>query len=225
MKQVDSGTPLDELFRDKRLCEKIRLKLPFLFALAEQQASRAGRIGMEVGTLREQILIALLIYKFGEASVNLDTPITEHEVDVRVLGHPLSIKTVKAQSQRAPAVKIVWTVDWQRVEEFVETYEPKCDMLLVIVRWDEIGGFYGIPLQVQKEVFEHLGKENYLRVPKQGTNPRGVDISSVAVEELLEHSLTKALTIEWRRPTDLTARELRLAPYKRWLQYWQEEVQ
>jgi len=77
-------TPLDELFRDEALCEKIRRKLPFLFALAEQQASRAGRVGMEVGTLREQILIALLIYKFGEASVDLDIPITEHEVDVLV---------------------------------------------------------------------------------------------------------------------------------------------
>ena len=51
-------TPLYELFDDKPLCEKIQRKLPFLFALAEQQASRARRIGMEVGTLREQILIA-----------------------------------------------------------------------------------------------------------------------------------------------------------------------
>jgi len=225
MKQIEPGTPLDELFRDDKLCEKIRRKLPFLFALAEQQASRAGRVGMEVGTLREQILIALLIYKFGEASMDLDIPIAEHEVDVHVLGHPLSIKTVAAQSQRAPAVKIIWTVDWKKVEEFVETYEPKCDMLLVIVRWGGIGGFYGIPLQAQKEVFEQLGKEKYLRRPKQGTNPRGVDISSVAVEELLKHSLIKALPIEWQRPIDLTERELRLAPYKRWLQYWQEEVQ
>ncbi len=225
MKQIEPGTPLDELFRDDRLCEKIRRKLPFLFGLAERQASRAGRAGMEVGTLREQILIALLIYKFGETSVDLDIPITEHEVDVHVLGHPLSIKTVTVQSRRAPAVKIVWTVDWEKVKKFVETYEPKCDMLLVIVRWGGIGGFYGIPLQTQKEVFERLGKEKYLREPKHGTNPRGVDISSVAVDELLEHPLTKALMIEWQRPTDLTAGELRLAPYKRWLQYWQEEVQ
>jgi hypothetical protein len=223
MKPMDS--PLDELFGDERLCEKIRLKLPFLFDLAEQQASRGGRVGMEVGTLREQILIALLIYKFGEAKVDLDIPITEHEVDVRVLGHPLSIKTVTAQSQRTPDVKIVWTVDWNKVEEFVRTYEPKYEMLLVIVRWGNMGGFYGIPLQAQREIFEQLGKERYLRIPKPGTNPRGVDISSVAVEALLKHRSTKALTIAWSPPDNLTAEELRLAPYKRWLQYWQEEVQ
>jgi hypothetical protein len=223
MKPMDS--PLDELFGDERLCEKIRLKLPLLFDLAEQQASRGGRVGMAVGTLREQILIALLIYKFGEAKVDLDIPIAQHEVDVRVLGHPLSIKTVTAQSQKTPAVKIVWTVDRKKVEEFVRTYEPKYEMLLVIVRWGNTGGFYGIPLQVQREIFERLGKEKYLQIPKPGTNPRGVDISSVAVEELLKHPSTKPLEIEWSLPDNLTAEELRLAPYKRWLQYWQEEVQ
>jgi hypothetical protein len=225
MKPMDSGKPLDELFGDQRLCEKICLKLPLLFDLAEQQASRGGRVGMAVGTLREQILIALLIYKFGEAGVDLDIPIAQHEVDVRVLGHPLSIKTVTAQSQKTPAVKIVWTVDWNKVEEFVRTYEPKYEMLLVIVRWGNTGGFYGIPLQAQREIFEQLGKERYLRIPKRGTNPRGVDISSVAVEALLKHPSTKALTIAWSPPDNLTAEELRLAPYKRWLQYWQEEVQ
>jgi hypothetical protein len=96
---------------------------------------------MEVGTLREQILIALLIYRFGEASVDLDIPITEHEIDVRVSGHPLSIKTASARSQKAPAVKIIWTVDWEQVTRFAETYEPKCDMLLVIVRWGEQEAF------------------------------------------------------------------------------------
>ena len=222
---INPVTPLDELFGDKELCEKIRRKLPFLFVLAEQQASRAGRVGMEVGTLREQILIALLIHKFGEASVDLEIPITEHEVDVRVLGYPLSIKTATAQSQKAPAVKIVWTVDWEQVTKFVETYKPKYDMLLVVIRWGGIGGFYGIPLQVQAEVFEHLGKERYLKLPKRGTNPRGVEISSAGVKELLEHPLTKAkaLEIKWQRPTGLAERGLRLAPYMRWLQYWQSD--
>ncbi len=178
---------------------------------------------MEVGTLREQILIALLIYKFGKEEVNLDIPITEHEVDVRVLGHPLSIKTVTAQSRSIPAVKIVWTVDWNQVAKFVEAYEPKCDLLLVIVRWGGVGGFYGIPLQAQVEVLQTLGKERYLKLPKRGTNPRGVEISPMGVRELLEHPNTKALMIKWQRPADLTARELELAPYMPWLRYWQSE--
>lgn len=148
-------TPLDELFGDEKLCAKIRRKLPYLFALAEQQVSRGRKVGMEVGTLREQILVALLIHKFGEDSVNLDIPVTEHEVDVQVKGHPLSIKTITAQSKGTPAVKIVWTVDWEQVKGFTESYQPKCDMLLVIIRWGGTGGFYGIPLQARREVKRH----------------------------------------------------------------------
>jgi hypothetical protein len=76
-------------------------------------------------------------------------------------------------------------------------------MLLAIVRWGGTGGFYGIPLQAQTDVFKALGKERYLRLPKRGTNPRGVEISPEAVEALLDHPLAKALTIEWRRPVGL----------------------
>lgn len=218
-------TPLQELFGDEEVCAKIRRKLPFLFALAEQQASRAGRVGMEVGTLREQILVALLIYKFGEDSVNLG-PITEPEIDVWVKGSPLSIKTVTTKSIKSmgiPAVKVIWTVDWERVKKFAEDYRPKCDMLLAIVRWNGEGGLYGIPLEAQEEVFESLGRERYLRLPKRGTNPRGVEISPNAMKALIEHPRTQALLIEWRRPTDLEAKEGRLAPYKRWLHYWQSD--
>jgi hypothetical protein len=216
-------TPLYELFDDKTLCEKIQRKLPFLFALAEQQASRARRIGMEVGTLREQILIALLIYKFGENNVNLDIPITEHELDVQLKGFPLSIKTVTATSRSIPAIKIVWTVDWEQVKNFAEKYKPKCDILLVVIRWGKEGGLYGIPLQAQQEVFENLGKWQYLKVPKRGTNPRGVEISSLALETLIKHRLTKSLPINWQRPSELDLKEALLAPYKRWLYYWQSD--
>jgi len=216
-------TPIDELFNDEALCDKVKRKLPFLFALAERQASRGGRVGMEVGTLREQILIALLIYKFGEDSVNLDIPVTEHEVDVQVKGFPLSIKTVTTKSPGMPPVKIVWTVDWEQVERFVEGYRPKCDMLLVVIRWGKTGGFYGVPLQAQQEVFEAVGRKRYLKVPKRGTNPRGVEISAEAVKALTEHPLTKVLPIDWQRPADLGTKETLLAPYRQWLHYWHSD--
>jgi len=55
-----------ELFSDAKLVGRIKQKLPQLFHLAELESSRAGKIGMEVGTIRERIIAALLIYKFGE---------------------------------------------------------------------------------------------------------------------------------------------------------------
>lgn len=58
---------LVEIFNDEILVEKIRTRLPYLFHLAELESSRARKVGMEVGSLREKIIVALLIYKFGEA--------------------------------------------------------------------------------------------------------------------------------------------------------------
>jgi hypothetical protein len=73
---------------------------------------------MEVGGLRERIIVALLIYKFGKENVITNIPITFPEADVILKGHynPISIKTKSGKG--LSGVKIVWTVDWQKVEEF-----------------------------------------------------------------------------------------------------------
>ena len=47
---------LVEIFRDKELKTKIQRKLPYLFSIAELESSRAGKIGMQVGSLRENII-------------------------------------------------------------------------------------------------------------------------------------------------------------------------
>ena len=107
---------LIEIFEDKKLIEKIRKRLPYLFHLAELESSRAGQIGMEVGSLRERIVVSLLIYKFGEENVETEIPITESEVDVRLSGQPVSIKTIT--SKGFGGVKLIWTVDAQRAKEF-----------------------------------------------------------------------------------------------------------
>jgi len=63
---------LVEIFEDSSLVEKIRNRLPYLFQIAELESSRAGRIGMEVGSVRERIIVALLIYKFGNLILYYD---------------------------------------------------------------------------------------------------------------------------------------------------------
>lgn len=79
---------LIEVFTDKNLVEKIKKRLPYLFQLAELESSRAGKTGMEVGSVRERIIVALLIYKFGESNVETEIPITESEVDVKLIKEP-----------------------------------------------------------------------------------------------------------------------------------------
>ncbi|MEN3037669.1 MAG: ThaI family type II restriction endonuclease [Candidatus Kryptonium sp.] len=186
-----------------------------LFQIAESEISRGGKIGMEVGTLREQIIISLLMYKFGEANVKVDE-ITKAEEDVKVFGESVSIKT--KTDKNLQGVKLIWTVDWEKVEEFKKNYEPRSHFLFVQVVWNDIGNFYFIPLKAQLEVFKTLGRESYLKLPKKGTNPRGVEISKEALENLINHPDTRKIEIYWLRDNNV-----KVNPYKRWLDLWAED--
>jgi len=206
---------LVEIFEDETLIGKIKKKLPYFFQLAELESSRAGKIGMQVGSLREKIIIALLIYKFGENNIKTDIPITKMEVDVELFGQPISIKTI---SNRAfSGVKLIWTVDAQNAREFSESYYPRCDILLVQIVWNATGGLYYIPLGTQKKLFREMEKERYIKLPTLGTNPRGVEISKEALSHLVRSKETKVIKIDWQRS------EIDYHPYKRWVDYWREE--
>jgi len=206
---------LVEIFEDEKLVEKIKKRLPYLFQLAELESSRAGKTGMEVGSVRERIIIALLIYKFGEANVETELTITEPEVDAKLSGEPISIKTITAK--HFGGVKLIWTVNAQKAKEFRESYYPHCDILLVKINWNETGGFYYIPLAAQKRLFDRIGRENYIKLPKPGTNPRGVEITKEALLSLVEDSEYKKIEINLERT------EIEFNSYKRWVDLWRED--
>lgn len=73
---------------------------------------------MEVGTIRERILSALLIYKYAEENVKTDIPTTEAELDVLLYGQPISIKIITGKG--FGGVKLVWTVDAKKAIEFAK---------------------------------------------------------------------------------------------------------
>ncbi len=203
-----------EIFEDNESIEKIKTRLPELFLIAEMECSRSGRIGMQVGSLREQIIVAFLLYRFGRENVEYEIPITAPEEDVRVHGQPISIKTITGNS--CSGIKLIWTVDWDKVHEFVENYEPRCHILLVRINWENSGGFFYIPLDVQQDVFEDFGKYNFIKLPKRGTNPRGVEYSKEALKKMIQDSRTKNIDIFWRRTI------VDIDPYKRWEDLWKE---
>ena len=206
---------LKEIFEDEKLVEKIKKRLPYLFQLAEIESSRAGRIGMQVGSAREAAIIGLLIYRFGEADVQTEIPITEPEVDVMLSGRPISIKTIT--SKGFGGVKISWTVDAQTAKLFAESYRPDCDILLVQINWNGVGGLYYIPQDIQKELLNEIGARGYIKLPKPGTNPRGVEITKEALSSLVEDSESQSIVVNWQR------REVDFDPYKRWVELWRED--
>src|SRR3989344_8327573 len=134
---------ISDLFLDKTIVNRIKSKLPKLFHIAELESSRAGKIGMEVGSVREKVIIALLIHRYGKENVNVDIPITETETDVIVKGTPYSIKTITGSG----GVKAVWTVDAASASNFINNYKPKCNIFLIQIDWGHVrGGFSLIPL-------------------------------------------------------------------------------
>ncbi len=203
-----------DLFNDKELVKKIQVKLPQLFYLAELESSRAGKIGMEVGSLRERIIVALLIYKYGESNVMCDIPITKSEIDVIVNNIPISIKTIS--SNKVTGVKLIWTVDSIAANHFFEIYKPSCDMIYIHINWNSLGALYYIPNYVQNEVFDSIKTNEYIKLPKQGTNPRGVEITTKAMNLLVNHNKTFKIPIEWKKEL------INYNAYEKWIELWKQ---
>lgn len=206
---------IKQIFDDTEFINRIQKKLPKLFHIAELESSRAGKIGMEVGSLRERILVALMIYKFGQQNVETEIPITQTEVDVRVFDNPISIKTITGTS--FSGVKLVWTVDTGSVLRFKKLYLPGCDMIFIQINWNNGGGFYYIPKEVQIEVFNDIGRDYYIKLPKQDTNPRGAEMSSEALKTLVYHNDTLKIPIEWKKEI------VNYNSFGRWVELWQQD--
>lgn len=209
-------SPLNNLFKDEVYVKKIQSILPHLFEIAEIESSRAGKTGMEVGNLRERILVSMFIHKFGAENVKTEIPTTEPEVDVIVFDEGLSIKTFT--NKNITGVKFSWTVDPKKAAEFIQSYKPLSSLFLVQINWEAEGGLFYIPLNIQNNVLDELGKESYFKLPKPGTNPRGVEITKEALEILTKDKSSKTIPIMW------TKKNLDYDPYKRWLDYWSEGI-
>lgn len=199
------------LFFDKAIIKIIQQKLPAFFRIAEYECSRNGKIGMEVGSVREKILIALLIRKFGKRAVLVDTPITAPEIDVKVFDRPISIKTLTGLS----GIKLIWTVDAIQAIQFAKKYKPSCDMLIAQMFWGkDLGGLFYIKKETQERVLTKTGRNNYIKLPKQGTNPRGVELSKDALSLLLSDKDTLKIPVNW------IAKNTNPDIYARWVEAW-----
>lgn len=208
----------NKLFDDNLIVKRVKNKLPHLFQLAELESSRNGKIGMEIGSVRERILIALLMYKFGIDIVDPDIPITAPEVDVIVDNTPLSIKTMTTNSERWSSIKLIWTVDAQKALEFKNTYTPSCDMLVAKIRWNGEGKLLLFSKEAQCKILKEIGRDRYIKLPKENTNARGVEITSEALSMLERYEDTRCININFTREK-IDYREV----YTKWLDAWREE--
>jgi len=88
-------------------------------------------------------------------------------------------------------------------------------MILVQVNLKEgTGGFYHIPLEAQIEIFNLIGKENYISMPKEETNAKGATFSRESLLSLIEHEDSAIIHINW------TQVKVDYDPYKKWVSFW-----
>ncbi len=195
---------------------KIIKVLPTLFNMVELENMRGERLGMEVGTARERVIVALFMLAYSRDKVEFP-PSTMHEIDVIVKGLPVSIKT---KTNKKPSdyggVKLVWTTDWDKVNEFVETFIPSAYMLFVNIVWGGEGGFFLITPESQKNALKELG-DGFFKLPSKGTNPRGISLSATAMKMMQDCNSTQSLTINWQKDITLLKEE---ALYDRWINLW-----
>lgn len=61
----------------------------------------------------------------------------------------------------------------------------------------------------------NLTREKYIKLPKQGTNPRGIKIQNFAMKSLIENKKTYKIPISWQKE------KIKFNPFKRWVEYWE----
>lgn len=79
------------------------------------------------------------------------------------------------------------------------------------------GDFINTPLGAQKRPFDKIGRRNYIKLPRPGTNPRGVEITKEALSSLVEDGESQSILINWQRT------KIDFNPYKRWVDLWEED--
>ena len=186
--------------------ERIRKKLPPAFEMVGQQAH-----GAEVGVLREGVLIGMFMAFLGEKQVNPDTEVVE--ADCAVGNIPLSIKTVTGNT--LSNVRIKWTVDQEKVREFIDTFTPTCDLLIVRILWEAQGRISYLPMEAQQQAYAELGNE-YLDY-RPGTNTRGVNLSRAALDSMEKNPQSTIVPVEWYRSVQPQSK------YDRWVSYWRDD--
>lgn len=182
----------------------IQKKLPPAFQVVEDELKGNPAVGL----LQEQVIFGMLITFLGESNVRLPTSGVGADIDCYVAQQPLSIKTVTLSG----GLRLKWTPNEVKAREFMKTYAPLSDLLIVRIAWWSTGSVRYIPLSSQRNIFQKLG-EQYLDYRAQ-TNTRGVNLSAQAEALLNADSDSIALPIQWQRSNEI------INPIEKWVNYW-----
>ncbi len=116
--------------------EKYMKGLITLYQSSQMECSRSSGLTPEVGSSRERDLIASFVSNLG---LNVNYNITnDKEEDVIIDDIKLSIKHSSNKIKSHSGIKIIWTVDTEKRNEFLKNFTFNCDIIIVYVRFSEI---------------------------------------------------------------------------------------
>jgi len=194
-----------ELLTNPIYAEVIQRKLPPAFQSVEAELSGNPAVGL----LREQVIIGMFIAFLGENNVTLIEGGVHPDIDCYVDSEPLSIKTVSMSA----GIRLKWTSNAVKAQEFIKSYKPKSHLLVVRIIWGETEVIRLIPLDIQRSLFNEIGANRYLDY-RGSTNTRGVNLSLEAEYAFNRNPNATSLPILWRK-SDLMAN-----PITKWVDYW-----
>ena len=131
---------------------------------------------------------------------------------------PLSIKTITTNGKKWSSIKLITTVDAKKAIDFKNAYNPSCDMLVAKIQWNSEGKLLLFSKESQSKILKEIGKDRYIKLPKENTNARGVEISEEALSLLESCQDTRCIDINFNREK-IDYREV----YTKWLDAWREE--
>lgn len=199
---------IKQLLTSPRYLKIIQQNLPSAFQTVEDELKGNPAVGL----LREQVILGMLVAFLGEEKVELVPSGVNPDIDCYVDSKPLSIKTVSSSS----GIRLKWTSNAVKAKEFIDSYKPTSDLLVVRIIWRELGGILFIPLDIQQHVFSQIGVTRYLDY-RGTTNTRGVNLSPEAERAFYRHPRMVNLPILWKRTEET------INPISKWIDYWREK--
>lgn len=199
-KSLSSSDRIMDLFSSDDFKEYMQKFWPKFVAIANAMSTHNGRIGQEVGKLRERALIYLLYRFLGEdidecPIDDSDVGVHEKEKDVSIFDRDVSIKTLTGKNGKYSPLKLSWVDDQDKAKEFIDNFKPTCDLLVACIDWGNVANIYYIDCETQTTVLDSLPSDKRLVLAKGYT--KGTRLHSQAWLEMLQHENTLKLPINW----------------------------
>lgn len=195
----------DIIFGNNDFIKKIQKRLPkFIFDL-NSAFKKGGKLSPDIGNLREKMMIGIFKKQYP-IKIQYDFESQEAELDFKFENENISFKTSISKG-----FKLIWTSNYDKAMEFYENFTPSCSIVLLLFQ-KRLGGLYYFPLKLLIGTRKKLG-DKFLKTPKKGTNPRGVELSTEAFNEMIRSPLCKKISINWENIEDGSSTAINFIDY------------